>query len=81
MGKTWSLLQLALILAKFLGQSSEPVGLVPLLVPVQRLALLMRCYPAALQQSGADLVRFYIEGNFAGEERQMLLQVRAVMAL
>ena len=74
-GKTWSLQQLVLLLAYTLFESKEPVPLVPILVPVQRLAVLMR--DASPAEREGDLLLFFIEKNFSGDEKKMLLQVRS----
>ena len=75
-GKTWSIRQLTLLLATELrGPSSEPVSFVPLLVPVQRLAVFMR--KATEQERSSDLIAFYIEKAFDAEDRKLLLQVQS----
>ena len=75
-GKTWAIRQLALMLATELQQpGNEPVPLVPMIVPVQRLAVLMR--KASAREREGDLVKFFIEKTFSGNERTMLLQARA----
>ena len=80
-GKTWSMRQLTLNLAKFLERSAEPVPLVPLLIPVQRLALLMRAFPGNAELLNQDLVRFFIHHAFSGDEQLMLLMAYDLRAL
>ena len=79
-GKTWAIRQLGLILAKELQQpGNEPVPLVPLIIHVQRLAVLMRM--ATTEERQGDLVKFFIEKTFNGDERTMLLQVCVCVCL
>ena len=73
-GKTWSIRQLALLLARKLKESKEPVPLVPLLVPVQRLAIHMR--KASPEERKGDLICLFIKKEFSGDEVKLLLQER-----
>ena len=65
---------MVLLLAIDLLKSTEPVPLVPLLLPVQRLAVLLR--GARPEEREADLLRFFIEKEYSDNEttRRMLLQ-------
>eukprot|EP00966_Prymnesium_polylepis_P203155 4706309-Prymnesium_polylepis.1 len=79
-GKTWSLRKLALLLAtKLQATGTEGVPLVPLLVTVQRLAVHLRAASAAARKG--DLLRFYIEAEYQGDERKLLLQAYELKAL
>ena len=80
-GKTWSIRQLMLMLVeKVLAQAgSEPVRLVPIMIPVQRLAVLMR--KATADELRDDMLRFYIKKQYQGDEQKLLLQADSLNAL
>jgi hypothetical protein len=62
------------LLAEHLQTSTDPVPLVPLLIPVQRLAILLRRNGLSASDS-RDLIKSFIEFEFSDGVRRMLLQV------
>lgn len=92
-GKTWSMQQLLFLLASALtengatGVGGDPVHLVPLLIPVQKLARLLRQRQSTADacQCGIDdsnLVLFYIRQEIAdAATRDMLIQAFEMRAL
>ena len=78
-GKTFGLNQLTLLLATSLQTPNDAVPLVPLLLPVQRLAVLMR--QAELDTQPDDLIRFFIEREYSGADQQLLLMAYEMRAL
>eukprot|EP00929_Paragymnodinium_shiwhaense_P074635 TRINITY_DN38204_c0_g3_i1.p1 TRINITY_DN38204_c0_g3~~TRINITY_DN38204_c0_g3_i1.p1 ORF type:complete len:2282 (+),score=602.47 TRINITY_DN38204_c0_g3_i1:73-6918(+) len=89
-GKTWSMQQLLYYLARQLGEArpagqADPVPLVPLLIPIQKLARMLRQRQAAEGDDAGDatnLVLFYICNEYpAGPTRDMLVQAFELRAL
>lgn len=80
-GKTFGLQQLALLLATELQASEDAVPLVPLLIPVQRLAVLMRQTGRGREEQADDLLAFFINAQFEGADRDLLLQAYEMRAL
>ncbi|CAK0789892.1 unnamed protein product, partial [Prorocentrum cordatum] len=90
-GKSWSMQQLQFLLAQELSAPraqpcEDPVRLVPLLIPIQKLARMLRDRQAATspepEPGGADLVLFYIRREFTdAPTRAMLTQAFDMRAL
>ena len=81
-GKTVSLQQLTRLVAKRLQASAETdagIGLVPLLVSVQRVAAYLK--KGTLRLESGDLLRAFIDVEYSGKTRDLLLQAYDVRAL
>ncbi|KAL1499349.1 hypothetical protein AB1Y20_011556 [Prymnesium parvum] len=77
-GKTWSLQQLAWLLAKELRVKQEPVPQVPLLVRVQRIAE----YADSSKREGFDnLLLAYIDKEHSEEDKKVILQAYHMRSL
>ena len=77
-GKTWSLQQLAWLLANDLQSNPEAVKSVPLLVRVQRIA----GYAASSKREGFDnLLLAYIDKEHSGDDKKVILHAYKMRSL
>lgn len=84
-GKTWSMQQLLFLLAQELSISRTEIQLqlVPLLIPIQKLARMLRQHAANSKEGPpSNLVLFYIQAEFpSGDTRSMLEQAFEMRSL
>jgi len=85
-GKSWSLQQLLYFLADALvSEKADRIHLVPLLLPIQKLARMLRQQSKGCsgEELDTNLVRFFInkDDNLSDQTRQMLLQALEMRTL